>query len=814
MPQPQTCIRSHEIVHLSVTLQLRIELEVDGLGIVKRPSRVNTNYQSILQELKEYRNAWLNFRLNPPVIQLIVDPDVSCPHWEIRNGACIGGFRESEAEYEDDDRLDRIQVVYFYSSVVPSPLDFKKKFDHFVADANQELVVLIEYDVERSVSARVDLHHTVTGQPHPLARLPNFTVRFEDYIEEAPTWGPLQTNPMIMGSILVIKFTWPEGSSDYYDMLMWNWRSGHLLGRIHSETNDAEFTFLDKNHLLLFSSLPNSSGDPDFEIPNQVALLIYRVPTAAGETAGLQEPLNTGFYAPSYPSLEPILILELPKLNSAYRLHNYVLTPGSLPGDPIYNKSTEVVYSHINTLALKLWITKSPTEHGIRTTARYAIFVNSHIILGLLCRNSPRETARVPWSQWGTIATRWFVDDDLTAAHIARTEGSLHLRWNLAHSGTAHILSVLEFNPRIIRRNVYDSSEIARKRVLEGRGLTPGDAFNAADPWTSIRNNLDYHSNLTKIVESDMKTVVHSGFEEPVESTLPYMIITRVQRMPRYAHWRIHGDCLVGTRAVNIQTMNAKTRVQLFTKFPSEVLVRILHHCNYRTILRFSMTCKNSYEIIRQSISLQLHIELEVNGLEIVKQSPKVGTSYASILQELKDYQDAWLNFRLSPAYLQRTADSDIGIFRPEWELRNETYFGGFRQSEEDNQYYPLNRIQVARFYSTIRSSLDFKKKIEEFAVDPKQDLIVLVEYDTEHSTFSPVCLHLHHITTGDPHSLARFPIFTARFDHCKDTRSTLEFAGTNVTVVEDLLVVHFFPPTGGNGNTLIWDWKSGLLLG
>ncbi|KAG8689054.1 hypothetical protein FRC11_004224 [Ceratobasidium sp. 423] len=392
---------SYETVRQSISLQLHIELEVNGLEIPKQSPKVGTSYASILQELKDYRDAWLKFRLSPVVVQRIMGPDILCPHWEIQNGAYIGGFRESEEEYEDDFRFDRIQVSKFYSSTTPPPLHFKK-FDHFVADVYQDLVALIDYDADRSVFARVYFYHTVTGQPHPLARLSTFTVRFEDYVDEEPVWGPLETDPMIMGSILVIKFTWPEGSHYYYDALIWNWRSGLLLGRIHSEANSADFTFLDKNHLLLYAFPSDSSIESNSERPSQVALLIYRVPTTAAVSH--QELPNADFYAPSYPVLEPVLILELPKLNRIYQI-------------PRAGEGYE---------------TRATITH-------FSIFANTNFILEFLTKNRLEETARMTWSQWGTAATRWFVDDDSPAANIASIEGSLHLRWNLDHHDGMHI---------------------------------------------------------------------------------------------------------------------------------------------------------------------------------------------------------------------------------------------------------------------------------------------------------------------------------------------------------------------------------------
>ncbi|KAH7333867.1 hypothetical protein B0J17DRAFT_116983 [Rhizoctonia solani] len=79
---------------------------------------------------------------------------------------------------------------------------------------------------------------------------------------------------------------------------------------------------------------------------------------------------------------------------------------------------------------------------------------------------------------------------------------------------------------------------------------------------------------------------------------------------------------------------------KLVIDLPSETLICILHLCDYKTIIRFSLACKRSHRIVCHSTSLQLHIELEINGLEIVDRSSTAGASYASILEELKGYQN------------------------------------------------------------------------------------------------------------------------------------------------------------------------------
>ncbi|CAE6459718.1 unnamed protein product [Rhizoctonia solani] len=51
-------------------------------------------------------------------------------------------------------------------------------------------------------------------------------------------------------------------------------------------------------------------------------------------------------------------------------------------------------------------------------------------------------------------------------------------------------------------------------------------------------------SNRIRIVGNDTKTVVYTGFEAPVESTLPYMTLSRVQP-PRPSRWYTHSDYLI-----------------------------------------------------------------------------------------------------------------------------------------------------------------------------------------------------------------------------------------------------------------------------
>lgn len=94
-----------------------------------------------------------------------------------------------------------------------------------------------------------------------------------------------------------------------------------------------------------------------------------------------------------------------------------------------------------------------------------------------------------------------------------------------------------------------------------------------------------------------------------------------------------------------------------FGYVPDEIIVRILHFCESNSILRFAavcasavyttidshgnyQTCKKHLEIVTNSISLQLHIELEANGLEIIEGIPNGNPDYSTILKELRRYRD------------------------------------------------------------------------------------------------------------------------------------------------------------------------------
>ncbi|KAG8763974.1 hypothetical protein FRC12_008348, partial [Ceratobasidium sp. 428] len=53
--------------------------------------------------------------------------------------------------------------------------------------------------------------------------------------------------------------------------------------------------------------------------------------------------------------------------------------------------------------------------------------------------------------------------------------------------------------------------------------------------------------------------------------------------------------------------------LDFLVNLPNELVSHALQFCSYLDILRFSMTCKTYLEVVRSTVNLQLHIELEAN---------------------------------------------------------------------------------------------------------------------------------------------------------------------------------------------------------
>ncbi|CAE6416013.1 unnamed protein product, partial [Rhizoctonia solani] len=168
-------------------------------------------------------------------------------------------------------------------------------------------------------------------------------------------------------------------------------------------------------------------------------------------------------------------------------------------------------------------------------------------------------------------------------------------------------------------------------------------------------------------------------------------------------------------------------------------------------------TCKAYNQLVTQSTSLQLHLELESHGLELVKGSFKRDTPFSLILEDLKRFHQGWLDLDMEE-HIVRPAGKARGL---RWELREGFYIHAFSQSDSRH----ADALQLVPLDSSTPDPppLLFESTFEEFTIDPGQGLVALVSRNL--GLFTTILVDLCAMETGLAHPLAQFPRLTAEFD-------------------------------------------------
>ena len=99
----------------------------------------------------------------------------------------------------------------------------------------------------------------------------------------------------------------------------------------------------------------------------------------------------------------------------------------------------------------------------------------------------------------------------------------------------------------------------------------------------------------------------------------------------------------------------------------------------------------------------------------------------------------------------------------------------------------------------------DLGVRIKDFALDPSQDLIVLLEHrpavTAEGSATADICVHLRRLSSGvvAPHPAAKVPVL------CRLALGPVH--GCMIQIVEDIVGMYFWMPFHA---VLIWNWMTG----
>ncbi|KAG8777525.1 hypothetical protein FRC12_000328 [Ceratobasidium sp. 428] len=236
---------------------------------------------------------------------------------------------------------------------------------------------------------------------------------------------------------------------------------------------------------------------------------------------------------------------------------------------------------------------------------------------------------------------------------------------------------------------------------------------------------------------------------------------------------------------------------------PNEIVIRVLLCCSYTDILAFASTCKKYFSLVSNSVNLQLHIELEANGLQVIGGSPNDTNDHSRLLQKLKQYRDAWLDLSFMPPINRECGEETMLC----WEFRDGVFAQAFSASGLEIESDSMLIIPLDTDGNI--SPISFGVAFNEFTLDPSQGLVVLagVHSQAKSRGWIRICSSV----TGQAHSQAKHPLLNLELGFSASTfirafDITLEIKG-------ELLAVKFASAEKFIYEILIWNWKTGKLL-
>lgn len=232
--------------------------------------------------------------------------------------------------------------------------------------------------------------------------------------------------------------------------------------------------------------------------------------------------------------------------------------------------------------------------------------------------------------------------------------------------------------------------------------------------------------------------------------------------------------------------------------------------------------CRLFRAAISQNSVLQYTIELAAAGKE---DNPRCILDYASRLDTLRKYQDAWRALRW-------TEVENIDMLQGNlWELSG----GVLAQTSRGNTEILFRQLpsRIRKIEQKTWSVSTQELHLRDFTMDPSQDLMVLIAcsippYVLSCSSFNFIqhlsryqdrCLettiHLRSLQTGNPHPLAVNPPVLR---HRKTYLGISRFDFT-IQVCKDRVAVHFHTAVDihnqalPQSDLLVWNWRTGTLL-
>ncbi|KAF8688140.1 hypothetical protein RHS03_09809, partial [Rhizoctonia solani] len=507
-----------------------MELVLHYMETFAPSSASSSSCASKLEDLRNWQDAWSKFNLESPIKEVYDIHDAA--FLDVRDGVFIKGFT-SNPEFQ----LNSLLVVPLESDSHPSTLHFDFNFRTAVVDPSQELVVLVEFDSGSPARAYIHLVSSVTGKPHPLSSSSCFEINYEKVILKMR-----MPYIAIIAEILTVAFWEVRRGTRHYKVFIWNWRTGDLLYTIYSDKSRIYgLSFLSCDYLAILGAVGESGGD-------LLHLLIYDVRSNFHDHGRMPHQDPT---APSSKLINPVMQLNFPRLQEFWLLCQTIQRLGFMtqaecfPGRLTKIGSSVFGYSQTPILGIKLSLLE-PMGNNEFKIHLFRIFISVDQLLQRIQSQRENQGCIASWHEWGTTATRWFVDNcecgQIDSFSLIGISGPRYV--HCIGDDDDGLITVVDFDSPSMRNGCKQPLRIeddVRSSVRRGYSFSPQVARPDQTPTPSVlySNNPCHSSNhinpdssdstYTLIVGSDVPTVLGelNGFSEPVESRLSYRITAR-----------------------------------------------------------------------------------------------------------------------------------------------------------------------------------------------------------------------------------------------------------------------------------------------
>ncbi|KAF8510612.1 hypothetical protein JB92DRAFT_2938811 [Gautieria morchelliformis] len=212
---------------------------------------------------------------------------------------------------------------------------------------------------------------------------------------------------------------------------------------------------------------------------------------------------------------------------------------------------------------------------------------------------------------------------------------------------------------------------------------------------------------------------------------------------------------------------------------PNDVLIRVFKELDAYDLRHYSLTCRIFHEMIRDTLLLQYRLEL-------------------SRLAQLKTFEQDWAKLYFRQRLTVNVARGYV------WKLHGDVLATQL-----------MSRLLFIQLPSAVQGTpvhtweSHIEVCIREFAIDPVQDLAVVVAWPpTYREHWHTFLIHLRTMSTGVCHPCATDPVLS-----CVPTFLDTQY-DISIQIMGEFLAVLYHTPAGHLRDLLfIWDWKTGQHL-